>query len=57
MKYKKKGCREKNKRWEWQQMDRNSIKKKYEEIVLKKFEEIIDNFKTFIKKDIIDQIK
>jgi len=34
-----------------------SVSKKYEEIVLKKFEEITDNFKTFINKDIIDQIK
>ena len=34
-----------------------SVSKKYEEIVLKKFEEIIDNFKTFINKDIINQIK
>ena len=35
----------------------NSVSKKYEEIVLKKFEGITDNFKTFINKDIIDQIK
>ena len=35
----------------------NSVSKKYEEIVLKKFEEITDNFKTFINKNIIDQIK
>ena len=35
----------------------NPVSKKYEEIVLKKFEEITDNFKTFINKDIIDQIK
>ena len=35
----------------------NSVSKKYEEIVLKKFEEITDNFKTFINKDIIDRIK
>ena len=34
-----------------------SVSKKYEEIVLKKFEEITDNFKTFINKDIIDRIK
>ena len=34
-----------------------SVSKKYEEIVLKKFEEITDNFKTFIYKDNIDQIK
>ena len=34
-----------------------SVSKKYEEIVLKKFEEITDNFKTFINKDIIDKIK
>ena len=34
-----------------------SVSKKYEEIVLKKFEEITDNFKTIINKDIIDQIK
>ena len=34
-----------------------SVSKKYEEIVLKKFEEITDNFKTFINEDIIDQIK
>ena len=34
-----------------------SVSKKYEEIVIKKFEEITDNFKTFINKDIIDQIK
>ena len=34
-----------------------SVSKKYEEIVFKKFEEITDNFKTFINKDIIDQIK
>ncbi len=34
-----------------------SVSKKYEEIVLKKFEEITDNFKTFINQDIIDQIK
>ena len=33
------------------------VSKKYEEIVLKKFEEITDNFKTFINKDFIDQIK
>ena len=33
------------------------VSKKYEEIVLKKFEELTDNFKTFINKDIIDQIK
>ena len=30
-----------------------SVSKKYEEIVLKKFEEITDNFKTFIYKDIL----
>ena len=34
-----------------------SVSKKYEEIVLKKFEEITDNFKTLINKDIIAQIK
>ena len=34
-----------------------SVSKKYEEIVLKKFEDITSNFKTFINKDIIDQIK
>ena len=34
-----------------------SVSKKYEKIVLKKFEEITDNFKIFINKDIIDQIK
>ena len=34
-----------------------SVSKKYEEVVLKKFEEITDNFKTFINKDIIDQFK
>ena len=34
-----------------------SVSKKYEQIVLKKFEEITNNFKTFIYKDIIDQIK
>ena len=34
-----------------------SVSKKYEEIVLKKFEEITDNIKTFIYKDIIYQIK
>ena len=34
-----------------------SVSKKYEEIVIEKFEEITDNFKTFINKDIIDQIK
>ena len=34
-----------------------SVSKKYEQIVLKKFEEITDNFKTFINKDIIDLIK
>ena len=34
-----------------------SVSKKYEEIILKKFEEITDNFKNFINKDIIDQIK
>ena len=34
-----------------------SVSKKYEEIVLKKFGEITGNFKTFINKDIIDQIK
>ena len=31
-----------------------SVSKKYEEIVLKKFEEITDNFKTFINQDFID---
>ena len=34
-----------------------SVSKKYEGIVLKKVEEITGNFKTFINKDIIDQIK
>ena len=34
-----------------------TVSKKYEKVVLKKFDEIIDNFKTFIYKDIIDQIK
>ena len=34
-----------------------SVSKKYEEIVIKKFGEITDNFKTFINKDIIYQIK
>ena len=34
-----------------------SVSKKYEKIVLKKFEEITDNFKTFMNQDIIDQIK
>ena len=34
-----------------------SVSKKYEEIVLKKFEEITDNFKTFINEDIIDKIQ
>ena len=34
-----------------------SVSKKYEKIVLKKFEEITDNFKTFFNKDIIDRIK
>ena len=34
-----------------------TVSKKYEEIVLKKFEEITDKFKTFINEDIIDQIK
>ena len=34
-----------------------SVSKKYEAIVSKKFEEITDNFKTFINKDIIDRIK
>ena len=34
-----------------------SVSKKYEEIVFKKFEEITDNFKTFMNQDIIDQIK
>ena len=34
-----------------------SVSKKYEKIVLKKFEEITNNFKTFINQDIIDQIK
>ena len=35
----------------------NSISKKYEEIVKKKFERITDNLKTLINIDIIDQIK
>tara|TARA_B000000557_G_C20684281_1_gene404467 strand:+ start:333 stop:728 length:396 start_codon:yes stop_codon:yes gene_type:complete len=30
------------------------VSKKYEKIVLKKFEEITDNFKTFINQDFID---
>ena len=34
-----------------------SVSKKYEQIVLKKFEEITDNFKTFINEDIIDKIQ
>ena len=34
-----------------------SVSKKYEKIVLKKFEEITDNFKIFMNQDIIDQIK
>ena len=34
-----------------------SVSKKYEKIVLKKFEEITDNFKTFMNQDIIHQIK
>ena len=34
-----------------------SVSKKYEKIVLKKFEEITDNFKTFINEDIIDKIQ
>ena len=34
-----------------------SVSKKYEKIVLKKFEEITDNFKTFMNQDSIDQIK
>ena len=34
-----------------------SVSKKYEEIILKKVDEITDNFKTFINKDIIDQIR
>ena len=34
-----------------------SVSKKYEKIVLKKFEEITNNFKTFFNKDIIDRIK
>ena len=34
-----------------------SVSKKYEQIVLKKFEEITDNFKTFMNQDSIDQIK
>ena len=34
-----------------------SVSKKYEAIVSKKFEEITDNFKTFINKDIIERIK
>ena len=34
-----------------------SVSKKYEKIVLKKFEEITDNFETFINKVNIDQIK
>ena len=33
------------------------VSKQYEEIVLNKFEGIIDNFKTLIKQDIIDRIK
>ena len=34
-----------------------SVSKKYEQIVLKKFGEITNNFKTFIYKEIIDQLK
>ena len=34
-----------------------SVSKKYEKIVLKKFEEVTDNFKIFMNQDIIDQIK
>ena len=34
-----------------------SVSKKYEKIVLKKFEEITDNFETFINKVNIEQIK
>ena len=34
-----------------------SVSKKYEAIVSKKFEEITDNFKTFINNDILDRIK
>ena len=34
-----------------------SVSKKYEKIVLKKFEDITNNFKTFFNKDIIDRIK
>ena len=34
-----------------------SVSKKYEDIVFKKFQDITDNFKTFINEDIIDQIK
>ena len=34
-----------------------SVSKKYEAIFLKKVDEITDNFKTFINKDIIDRIR
>ena len=34
-----------------------SVSKKYEEIIFKKVDEINNNFKTFINKDIIDQIR
>ncbi len=34
-----------------------SVSKKYEAIILKKVDEITDNFKTFINKDIIDRIR
>jgi len=34
-----------------------SVSKKYEEIILKKFDGITNDFKTFINKDIIDQIR
>ena len=34
-----------------------SVSKKYEEIILKKVDDITDNLKTFINKDIIDQIR
>ena len=34
-----------------------SVSKKYEAVILKKVDEITDNFKTFINKDIIDRIR
>ena len=35
----------------------NAVSKKYEEIIFKKVDEITGYFKTFINKDIIDQIR